>query len=243
LEQESVQQFRYRLSATSLIVFWHPLLWHGKEWDIRHKEALVYRQGGGGEVLREEREVTVRAENAGFLWANTSEMIRRQDEIYRYVLTQIDRSRQKPGEAADAAVLCDGIEVVCADTAIWGDDLGEAEERALSDADGEALAGKLARLPYTVAPAELPITSGGSATVTVTHVQPTGAGGYRTTTTTVTTGGGGAPLVNPAATFNVRVFRCFSDAKSGRKLGTTDDVYVLKTELMTGDGVCLTRMN
>lgn len=243
VEQESAQQFRYSLAASSLFFFWHPLLWHGKEWNIRHKEALVYRRVGGEEVVREEREVLVRAENSGFLWGNTPDMIRRQDEIYRYVLTRIDRARRKPGEAADVAVLCEGIEEVCAETGIRGDGLGEAWERALADADGAALAGKLARLPYTVAPAELPIASGGSATVTVTHVQPTGAGGYRTTTTTVTVGGGGMPLVNPFSTFNVRVFRCFTDAKSGRELGTTDDVYVLKTEVIFGDGVCQTLMN
>ncbi len=207
VERESVQQFRYRLSPRSFVVFWHPLLWNGDKWDIRRKETLLYRRGSGDAAIREEREVCIRAEKSFFMWPNTSEMIRRQDEIYRYVLSEMDRARQRVGAELAVPVLC-GVVEFCEKMEfgqkllVRENGLGEAQERA----DGEVVISLLRGLPYTVAPTDKPLMSGN-------------------------------PLIDPWTTFNVRVFRCFTSAKSGEKLGTTDDVYVLKTEQARGDSV------
>lgn len=233
VEEESAQQFRYHLSPISYFFLFYPPLCFGNEWEIRRKEALVYRRADADDGIREERQILVEATESTFMWIATADMIRLQAAIYQYVMTTVDEARRDVMGKVDQEVLWEDALKACEQHAKAG--LGG---EATDGATDEALVRTLSQLPYSVEPTALPTTEG-STVVTYTCVQANGTGGCQITTVTVTASGS-MPLINPGSNFKVRVVRRFTSAKSGKFLGSVDDTYVLKSEKVWGDGVCQT---
>jgi len=242
VEKESAQQLRYHLNSfanPSMVMLLGPLFsMGGDEWEILRKENLVYRWADAAEIIREEREILVEADKSRFGWARTLDMIRLQEVLYRYVITQIDQARREASDAVDQDVLFEDILKACEERAkadTDGESLDAEAEGELVDGNSEALVQLLSKMPYTVEKTDLP-TIQYATTVTFTSVQVNGSGGYQSTTYTVNSSGS-MPLVNPKSNFKVRIVRRFTAAKSGRLLGTVDDTYRLKFEKVMGDGV------
>ena len=236
VEQESAQQLGYRLLPLSYLLFWFPPLCFGTEWEIRRKENLVYRRGDAEDVIREEREVRIEATKTFFPWLATPDLIRLQEVIFRHMIVTVNEARRNAAGTVAQEVLCEDVLRACeprVKTGPGGESRGDA-------AEDEALVRMLSQLPYTVERADL-FAAQASAAVSHTLVQVSGPWGYRITTTT-TTVSGPMPFVDPNATFNVRIVRRFTAAKSGKLLGTVDDTYVLHTDQKRGDGVRQTLM-
>jgi hypothetical protein len=225
LESESAQQMHTPWSSTSLLVFFHPLLWHGKTWDIRRKESVVLQRPDSGMGVREDREIFVKATNSPFLLANASEMKKHQELIYRYVITLLNDARRKTGEEAET---WDG-------DAMYEQVLAMCEQEAVANRGDDVFGRKLARLPYTVERAELPMANY-TVTVAYTDVEVTSTGTRTVTYYSVTTTGS-MPLLDPMSEFDVRIVRQFASLKSGDLLGTVDDTYEIRRKQGGDDDV------
>ena len=226
VERESVQQFRYHLPLFSYLLVWFPSLCFCDGWEIRCKEGVVYRWKGDEESVREEREVLIETTKTVFPLMATLDMVQWQEVLLHYVLTEID---------ASLARSCEDVPEAC----IQGisDCIGEDFPSATAESGWFQHA--LSAQPLAVGRVGQPNTRDAEEMAQAqVHSNDKVVGPIRTSTTASVAS---PPFVDPNATFNVRIVRRFTAAKSGRLLGTVDERYVLRSGKKAAEqGVCLT---
>lgn len=237
VEQESVQHLSYRLFLPVIghAFFWFPPLSLGNEWELRRKEALVYRRDDAGTGVREDREIVIQAENSAILAIVGERMKREQELIFRYVMGLVDTARRSAVRQVDSAVVypesalrwCERVDAA----ALGSGALDRHSQRLLAAGRDAELVERLLQAPYTVEAADLPSYSF-SVTVTYTEVNvETGKEEIKLERKTYTVTSPPMPigeLVHPLSEFNVQVVRHFSDLKSGKGLGGVKETYLLQ---------------
>lgn len=238
VEQESAQHLSYRLFLPVIghVFFWFPPLSLGNEWEIRRKEALVYRRDDAATGVREDREIKIQAENSAILALVGERMKREQELIFRYVMGLVDTARRRAMSQAAIEAFPESEFRWCTwvDSAALGSGaLDRYSQKLLAEGRDAELVERLLQVPYTVEAADLPSYSF-SVTVTYTEVNvETGKEEIRVERKTYTVT---SPpmliqeLVHPLSVFNVQVVRHFSDLKSGKGLGGVKETYFLQPE-------------
>ncbi|MDD2456659.1 MAG: hypothetical protein PHG96_01585 [Kiritimatiellae bacterium] len=219
VQTESEQQLKFFYYAPSnIFTWWHPLLWHGFNWQILRREALAYQTARSPRRIREDREIFVDVSNSQFMNGTRGIMEQQQDWIYRYIITVINDARRDAGEKREAW----NLEDVC--------------EKAVAICDGTAsespnsaeVARQLARLPYAVERAEAP-TKYYTVTVSHTEVRWTKEG-LKTVTHYNVRVNSEQQLLSPLADIQVRMIRRFSDGVAGTLLASVDETFDISHE-------------
>ena len=95
VEQESAQHLSYRLFWISYPFVSYPPLACGNEWEIRRKEAILYRRTEANTGVREDREIHIQADNSFFNLFIAEELKRQHVEIFKYVMGSVDTDRRR----------------------------------------------------------------------------------------------------------------------------------------------------